>query len=63
MGPSQRIMRRRHPLPPMAGGATDVMTVEDAGLLEEHERLVRAHACARQTIAVAIGLHDFAEGL
>jgi ZIP family zinc transporter len=50
--------------PPMAGGATD-LTVEDARKLEEE---AAAHARSRalrmgMTIAAAIGLHNFAEGL
>ncbi len=50
--------------PPIAGGATD-LTVEDARALEEQ---AAGHARARalrtgMTIAAAIGLHNFAEGL
>src|SRR5204863_3314599 len=60
-----RRLRRFPPtLPPIAGGATDVMTAE-----AEHElrlQLDTERARALQTglvIAVAIGLHNFAEGL
>jgi ZIP family zinc transporter len=57
--------RMRRPDPKrIAGGATD-LTVEDARALEEE---AAAHARARalrtgMTIAAAIGLHNFAEGL
>ncbi len=55
---------RPPPPPPIAGGATD-LTVEDARALEEQ---AASHARARalrtgMTIAAAIGLHNFAEGL
>jgi ZIP family zinc transporter len=55
---------RPPPPPPIAGGATD-LTVEDARALEEQ---AADHARARalrtgMTIAAAIGLHNFAEGL
>ena len=55
---------RPPPPPPIAGGATD-LTVDDARALEEQ---AAAHARARalrtgMTIAAAIGLHNFAEGL
>ncbi len=64
LGAVERIMRRRRPLPPMAGGATDVLTAEDAALLADRELAIRAHALRTgMTIAVAIGLHNFAEGL
>ncbi|HKH22763.1 MAG TPA: ZIP family metal transporter [Solirubrobacterales bacterium] len=49
--------------PPIAGGATDAMTVEQAELVADE---VSARARALQTgmaIAAAIGLHNFAEGL
>jgi ZIP family zinc transporter len=49
--------------PPIAGGATDAMTVEQAEILTD-ELSVRARALrVAMTIAVAIGLHNFAEGL
>src|SRR3954447_24844397 len=49
--------------PPIAGGATDAMTVEQAEMLTDE---VTARARALRTgmaIAAAIGLHNFAEGL
>ncbi|MDQ2939063.1 MAG: ZIP family metal transporter [Actinomycetota bacterium] len=50
--------------PPIAGGATDAMTVEQAGLLGQEQLAVRARALRTgMTIAAAIGLHNFAEGL
>ena len=58
---TERRLRSMRPLPPMAGGAVDVLGAED---------LLREQAAARtralrtgMTIAVAIGLHNFAEGL
>jgi ZIP family zinc transporter len=50
--------------PPISGGATDAMTVEQAEALtlESHHARVRALRTG-MTIAVAIGLHNFAEGL
>jgi ZIP family zinc transporter len=61
----ERWMRpRRPPQPPIAGGSVDALTVEDA------ERLAGETGDARHralrlglTIAAAIGLHNFAEGL
>ncbi|MHB8659402.1 MAG: ZIP family metal transporter [Solirubrobacteraceae bacterium] len=60
----RRIRPTERALPPMAGGASDSLTAE------AHERLVlqasATRAQALQTglmIAVAIGLHNFAEGL
>jgi ZIP family zinc transporter len=65
LGILERRLRPSAPVrPPIAGGATDVLTAE------EHHRLVTQRAAARaqalQTgliIATAIGLHNFAEGL
>jgi zinc transporter, ZIP family len=57
-------MRPRSKAPPIAGGATDAMTVEQAGLLGQEQLAVRARALRTgMTIAAAIGLHNFAEGL
>ena len=54
---------RRSKQPPIAGGATDAITVEQAEMLT-HESTVRARALRTgMTIAAAIGLHNFAEGL
>jgi ZIP family zinc transporter len=54
---------RRSKQRPIAGGATDAMTLEQAEMLGDE---VSARARALQTgmaIAAAIGLHNFAEGL
>jgi ZIP family zinc transporter len=49
---------------PMAGGASDAMTVEQAEAVLSESALQRARALRTgMTIAVAIGLHNFAEGL
>jgi len=58
---TERRLRSLRPPPPIAGGAVDVLTAED--LLRE-EAAARANALRTgMTIAVAIGLHNFAEGL
>ena len=61
----ERWMRpRRSAAPPIAGGATDAMTVEQARSLAEGEHSARQLALRTgMTIAAAIGLHNFAEGL
>ena len=52
------------PPPPMAGGAVDALTVEDAERLAGQSDLQRKRALQLgMTIAAAIGLHNFAEGL
>jgi ZIP family zinc transporter len=49
--------------PPIAGGATDAMTVEQAEMLVD-DMTARARALRTgMAIAAAIGLHNFAEGL
>ena len=61
LGMIERRLRSMRPLPPIAGGAVDVLSAED--LLRE-EAAARARALRMgMTIAVAIGLHNFAEGL
>ena len=58
---TERRLRSMRPLPPIAGGAVDVLSAEE--LLRE-EAATRARALRTgMTIAVAIGLHNFAEGL
>jgi ZIP family zinc transporter len=55
---------RRSKAPPISGGATDAMTVEQAEIAAGDE--YRARSAALRTgmaIAAAIGLHNFAEGL
>ncbi len=50
--------------PPVAGGSVDVLSAEDAGLVSRHEDAVRSHALrVGMTVAAAIGVHNFAEGL
>ncbi|MGZ5332918.1 MAG: ZIP family metal transporter [Solirubrobacterales bacterium] len=50
--------------PPISGGATDAITVDQAELIAQEELAVRARALRTgMTIAAAIGLHNFAEGL
>ena len=54
----------RPPPPPIAGGSTDAMTVEQAQQLAESKAWSnRAALRTGMTIAAAIGLHNFAEGL
>jgi zinc transporter, ZIP family len=56
--------RMRPKQPPIAGGATDAMTVEQAELVAPEELALRARALRTgMTIAAAIGIHNFAEGL
>ncbi len=58
---TERRLRATRPLPPIAGGAVDVLSAED---LLRQEASARARALRTGlTIAVAIGLHNFAEGL
>jgi len=51
------------PIPPIAGGAVDVLTVEEAERLEGDPGVRRRALQTGLTIAIAIGLHNFAEGL
>jgi zinc transporter, ZIP family len=58
---SERRLRQMRPLPPISGGAVDVLGAED---LAREEAATRARALRTgMTIAAAIGLHNFAEGL
>lgn len=62
----QRWMQRRvRQLPPVAGGSTEAPAVPIAALpkSEEVERAQRRALQTGMTIAAAIGLHNFAEGL
>jgi zinc transporter, ZIP family len=59
----ERRMRRAE-LPPVAGGSTDALTVEQAEALALEPDPARARALRTgMVIAAAIGLHNFAEGL
>jgi ZIP family zinc transporter len=50
--------------PPIAGGASDAMTIEQARTVTDSGRSTRQLALRTgMTIAAAIGLHNFAEGL
>ncbi len=58
---TERRLRSLRPLPPIAGGAVDVLSAEE---LTRDEAAARARALRTAvTIAAAIGLHNFAEGL
>ena len=60
----ERWMRPPPPPPPIAGGAVDALTVEEAQRLTSDSERHRKHALQLgMTIAAAIGLHNFAEGL
>jgi ZIP family zinc transporter len=57
-------IRPKRPMPPIAGGSTDAMTVEQASMLTREDLSASAKALRTgMTIAAAIGLHNFAEGL
>ncbi|HEX8075128.1 MAG TPA: ZIP family metal transporter [Thermoleophilaceae bacterium] len=61
LGLIERRMRRQ-PFPPVAGGSPEVTA--DASLAVQEEAAARARALRTgMTIAAAIGLHNFAEGL
>jgi ZIP family zinc transporter len=56
--------RMRAKPPPIAGGATDAMTVDQARLLATEPSDARSRALRTgMTVAAAIGIHNFAEGL
>jgi ZIP family zinc transporter len=61
----ERWMRPKSPQAPrISGGATDAMTVDQAQMLAEDRALAdRVALRTGMTIAAAIGLHNFAEGL
>jgi ZIP family zinc transporter len=64
LGILERQIRPEKPLPPLAGGAVETLTVEDEGRLALHAGALRAHALRTGlVIAAAIGVHNFAEGL
>jgi ZIP family zinc transporter len=63
LGILERRLRSSPPLPPIAGGATDALAVDQHGL---DPQIAAARAHALQTgliIAMAIGVHNLAEGL
>lgn len=61
----ERWMRPTGPThPPVAGGSVDALTVADVELLDAQAKSARGRALqVGLTIAAAIGLHNFAEGL
>jgi ZIP family zinc transporter len=63
LGAIERRLRSLRTLPPMAGGAVDVLSA-DADIVQTQRDVARSRALGiGMTIAVAIGLHNFAEGL
>jgi len=64
-GVERRLKRpQRAATAPIAGAALGTITVEDSALIHAEAMLLRANALRTgMTIAVAIGLHNFAEGL
>jgi len=64
LGILERRLRTVAPLPPVAGGSTDVLAVADHQALDAHEAAARARALQTGVIiAIAIGVHNLAEGL
>jgi zinc transporter, ZIP family len=65
LGILERRLRNRRPAPPpIAGGATDTMTVQGDARVTAQAAQARAQALRTGLIiAAAIGLHNFAEGL
>jgi ZIP family zinc transporter len=64
LGILERRLRSAPPLPPVSGGATDVVAVADQQHLEEYLSAARRHALQTGLIiAAAIGVHNLAEGL
>lgn len=60
----QRIRPKGPTPPPIAGGSVDALPIEDAARLAQETENVRRRALqVGMTIAVAIGVHNFAEGL
>lgn len=64
LGIFERRMRDRAPVAPIAGGATDALSVEDATRLVGHaDDHARRALHTGLIVASAIGVHNFAEGL
>jgi ZIP family zinc transporter len=67
LGMLETRIRSRESPPPIAGGSPELtaeLTVDDAVAIDSEAMLVRARALRTgMTIAAAIGLHNFAEGL
>jgi ZIP family zinc transporter len=63
VGVVERRLRRRAPSPPIAGGAADVTAQAVAGLASHADVARRQALRTGMTVAAAIGLHNFGEGL
>jgi zinc transporter, ZIP family len=64
LGILERRLRAGAPLPPVAGGSTDVLAVADHQALDANIAAARARALQTGVIiAIAIGVHNLAEGL
>ena len=64
LGILERRLRTVAPVPPMAGGSTEVMTAADHQVLDAGVAAARARALQTGLIiAIAIGVHNLAEGL
>ena len=64
LGILERRLRSAPPLPPVAGGSTEVLGVADRHSLGAHAASTRANALRTGLIiALAIGVHNLAEGL
>jgi len=64
LGVFERRVHKRRPLPPIAGGATDTFSAADLAQASAAASASRAWALRTgMTVAAAIGLHNFAEGL
>jgi ZIP family zinc transporter len=64
LGILERRIRPAAGQPPIAGGATEAMALEDRRRADAHAEAARIHALQTGLIiAIAIGLHNFAEGL
>jgi ZIP family zinc transporter len=64
LAPLERWMRRRPPLPPIRGAAVDTtLAFEEVEVADPRDEARKRALRTGLTIAVAIGLHNFAEGL
>jgi ZIP family zinc transporter len=64
LGVFEQRSKRARPLPPITGGATDILTAGDVRRADAAAAASRAWALRTgMTVAAAIGLHNFAEGL
>jgi zinc transporter, ZIP family len=64
LGVFEQRARKARPLPPIIGGAADAVTADDIAAASAAANATRAWALRTgMTVAAAIGLHNFAEGL